>query len=450
MPAIRGFGDLTYHENGNAQYTGTTRDFIADYDGTVYDRDHPSFIWYATQIYVNVGAEIQGENWIQETRIALPDWTSPTTGITVTPVDFDGYETGATIAEITTTNFDSASFNLNYKDWAFEIKDNTIKLKDTWYIDPYTNEIISTEGYITSFDASDTFTLISLDKNDHINLVQGGFTTNDLFSQVEIAAIPVYAGPPVDHKIVPIDVIGRSQVNDGDDVATMDADDASHLASIISAAGLSGAVSNGHIYAMPGNSDFTLGRLLAFEGSPGSEIFSLITVTRSDRNEQWQYTDGEVIGNLDLTGIVDQLGAAPVEQDVLGTIMQSDGKSTHYASDQYYHDQGLGDGDDIIITYSFVEEDSSNFGPGYNYPDPTSNDKIWAFTDDQKDDVREALGAFSDVINVHFHEISETAETVGTFRFGMTDHALFGNTNAAGWASVPGGASGGDEDGNTF
>ena len=78
--------------------------------------------------------------------------------------------------------------------------------------------------------------------------MQGGFTTNDLFSQVEIAAIPVYAGPPVDHKIVPIDVIGRSQVNDGDDVATMDANDASHLASIISAAGLSGAVSNGHIY----------------------------------------------------------------------------------------------------------------------------------------------------------------------------------------------------------
>ena len=40
----------------------------------------------------------------------------------------------------------------------------------------------------------------------------------------------------------------------------------------------------------------------------------------------------------------------------------------------------------------------------------------------QKDDTREALSAFSDVANIYFHEISETAD-IETFRFGMTDHA---------------------------
>ena len=445
VPAIRGFGDLTYHANGNAQYTQeAARDFIADYDGTVYDRDHNNFIWYATQIYVNIGAQINGENWIQETRIALPDWTAPTTEITVTPIAFDGYETGATIANITTENFDSASFNLNYNDWAFEIENNTIKLKDTWYVDPYTGDINSTTGYMTGFDASDTFTLISLDTDNDINLIQGGFTINDLFSQVAVDAIPIYAGPPVAQKIVPIDVIGHEKAQDGDsdaDIAAMDAAAAAEVAAIINAAGLSGPVSDGHIYKTSETSNY----LLAFEGGPGSETFSLIPVSRSANDQPWQH-DGtkSVIGNLDLAGVTSQLGSAPVEHQVLGTIMQSNGKSTHYASDQHYHGLGLGDGDDTIITFSFVEEDSTKFGPGYNYPDPTSNDKIWEFTDDQKDDVREALGAFSDVINVHFHEITETSDTVGTFRFGMTDHALFGNTNAAGWASGPGGAAGGD------
>ena len=120
--------------------------------------------------------------------------------------------------------------------------------------------------------------------------------------------------------------------------------------------------------------------------------------------------------------------------------MQTNGISTHYASDPFYDGQGLGDGDDIIITFSFVEEDATNFIDDYATPDPTSSDKIWEFTDAQKDDVREALSAFSDVANIYFHEISETADIVGTFRFGMTDHALNGNTEAAGWAFGPGGS----------
>ena len=165
-------------------------------------------------------------------------------------------------------------------------------------------------------------------------------------------------------------------------------------------------------------------------------------MTRTDSNSPWGYdSTGTIVENLDLAGVTTELGTAPVEHDVLGTVMQTDGISTHYASDQFYDGQELGDGDDIIITFSFVKEDATNFVDGYATPDPTSSDKIWEFTDAQKDDTREALSAFSDVANIYFHEVSETADTVGTFRFGMTDHALNGNTQAAGWAFGPGGSS---------
>ena len=145
------------------------------------------------------------------------------------------------------------------------------------------------------------------------------------------------------------------------------------------------------------------------------------------------------IKDLNLTEVTKKLGTAPVEPNVLGTIIQTNGTATHFASDPFYDGKGLGDGDDIIITFSFVEEDATNFGDAYNGPDPSS-DKIWGFTDAQKDDTREALSAFSDVANIYFHEISETDDIVGTFRFGMTDHALNGNKNAAGWAFTPGGS----------
>ena len=224
-----------------------------------------------------------------------------------------------------------------------------------------------------------------------------------------------------------------------DDVDAIDAAAAAEVAAIITAASLSGPVSTGHIYKTSADETY----LLAFEGAPGSEVFFLIPVTFDADNDSWEHDDTRAVsGNLDLAGVTTALGTAPIEHDVLGTIIQTSGIATHFASDPFYDGQGLGDGDDIIITFSFVEEDASNFGDVYTTPDPTStsSDKIWGFTDAQKDDTREALSAFSDVANIYFHEISETADIVGTFRFGMTDHALNGNKDAAGWAFGPGGS----------
>ena len=54
--------------------------------------------------------------------------------------------------------------------------------------------------------------------------------------------------------------------------------------------------------------------LLAFEGNPGSETYSLIPVARSANDQPWQHDGNKsVIGNLDLAGVTYQLGTAPVD-----------------------------------------------------------------------------------------------------------------------------------------
>ena len=279
---------------------------------------------------------------------------------------------------------------------------------------------------------------VTASKGD-IDLVTAPVLFADMVTGGQVKQIPYWTGQPVADKILPIDAIGHIEVNDGDDVDAIDAAAAAEVAAIITAASLSGPVSNGHIYKTSADENY----LLAFEGAPGSEVFFLIPVTFDADNDSWEHDDTRAVsGNLDLAGVTTALGTAPIEHDVLGTIIQTSGIATHFASDPFYDGQGLGDGDDIIITFSFVEEDATNFGDVYTTPDPTStsSDKIWGFTDAQKDDTREALSAFSDVANIYFHEISETADIVGTFRFGMTDHALNGNKDAAGWAFGPGGS----------
>ena len=370
-------------------------------------------------------------------------------GFTFTPFNFNSFQSGDELGAITATGFDFDTIDLVHGQF-IEIVGNTVKLLDNCYYDVNTNTFNEIGGgYMPLSDLSQIH--ISATKGD-IGLLGGTILYSNMVTGGQVKEIPYWTGPPVADKIVPIDVIGYVQVEDGDDVAAIDAAAVTEVADIITAAGLSGPVSDGHIYetaATDVNGDPVVDGdgnptyeyyLLAFEGSPGSETFSLVPVTRSDSNSPWGYDDtGTLVGSLDLAGVTSELGTAPVEHDVLGTIMQTNGTSTHFASDPFYDGQGLGDGDDIIITFSFVEEDAINFGDDYGSPDPNS-DKIWEFTDAQKEQTREALSAFSDVANIYFHEISETDDIVGTFRFGMTDHELNGNKDAAGWAYGPGGS----------
>ena len=332
------------------------------------------------------------------------------------PFNVNSFQTGDELGAITATGFDFDTIDLVHGQF-IEIVGNTVKLLDNCYYDVNTNTFNEIGGgYMPLSDLSQIH--ISATKGD-IGLLGGTILYSNMVTGGQVKEIPYWTGPPVADKIVPIDVIGRTEVSDGDDVAAIDTAAATEVADIITAAGLSGPVSDGHIYKTSGDDNY----LLAFEGDPGSEIFSLVPVTRSDSNSPWGYdANGTLVENLNLTQVTSKLGTAPVEPDVLGTIIQTNGVATHFASDPFYNGQGLGDGDDIIITFSFVEEDAINFGDDYGSPDPNS-DKIWEFTDAQKEQTREALSAFSDVANIYFHEISETDDIVGTFRFGMTDHA---------------------------
>ena len=87
-----------------------------------------------------------------------------------------------------------------------------------------------------------------------------------------------------------------------------------------------------------------------------------------------------------------------------------------WSSNQLYSD-----GSSIAITYSFVDTASSLFVNGYSVPDPTV-DNIYALSASQQAAVKLALEQFSNLADITFVEVSETASEVGTLRFGFTDY----------------------------
>ena len=95
-----------------------------------------------------------------------------------------------------------------------------------------------------------------------IDLVSAPILYSDMITGGQVKPIPYWTGPLVAEKIVPIDVIGHVRVSDDDDVAAIDASVAAEVADIITAAGLSGPVSDGHIYKTSADDNY----LLAFEG----------------------------------------------------------------------------------------------------------------------------------------------------------------------------------------
>ena len=445
--------------DGNKLYLRDDRYFEEGYgdNGILLDTTNPTTGWDlgSTTLTVEVSGDSSSTGQISLIDTSDGDYfgidsaaITDVGGFTFTPFNFNSFQPGDELGAITATGFDFDTIELVGTTYFIELVGNTVKLMDNAYYDVNTDTFYEIGGGLSSLSDMDKIHVVASEGD--LDLLSGTILWSNLVTGGQVTQIPYFSGPPVAEKIVPIDVIGYVQVEDGDDVAAIDAAAATEVADIITAAGLSGPVSDGHIYEtaatdvngdpiVDGDGDPTYEHyLLAFEGSPGSETFSLIPVSRADKDSPWAYDNtGTLVGSLDFAGVTSELGTAPVEHNVLGTIMQSDGASTHFASDPFYDGKGLGDGDDIIITFSFVEEDATNFGDNYTEPDPI-NDKIWEFTDAQKEQTREALSAFSDVANIYFHEISETDNIVGTFRFGMTDHELFGNKDAAGWAYGPG------------
>ena len=65
--------------------------------------------------------------------------------ISVTPITFSGYEFGAIVAELSSADIRTDTYNFN--DSFFEVQGYTIKLKDEYYYDPQMERIVSADGY---------------------------------------------------------------------------------------------------------------------------------------------------------------------------------------------------------------------------------------------------------------------------------------------------------------
>jgi hypothetical protein len=93
-------------------------------------------------------------------------------------------------------------------------------------------------------------------------------------------------------------------------------------------------------------------------------------------------------------------------------------------------------GTSTTITYSFAGTSVLYlFEDGYDVPDPKV-DLIFAMSTSQQAAVRLALDQFSNVADLTFVEVQETALEVGTLRFGFTDYVM--GENAVAWADTPG------------
>ena len=147
---------------------------------------------------------------------------------------------------------------------------------------------------------------------------------------------------------------------------------------------------------------------------------------------------GQVMPTPYWAGVPVAKKALPTETNIKALMWgDSDGNTTHWITDPYQDDSEVGD--DIIITYSFVEDSSLKFTEGARSSGGPNKSTVWAMNDAQKVSVRQSLDAWSDVVDITFVEVieSEDSDVVGTMRFGFTTYKGEGE-NVAGWATGPG------------
>jgi hypothetical protein len=129
----------------------------------------------------------------------------------------------------------------------------------------------------------------------------------------------------------------------------------------------------------------------------------------------------------------------PTETNIKALMYENDqGYVEHWINDPSQDNSSLGD--DIIITYSFVENSTSKVTDDYGSTNGPNQPDVWTMNDAQRVSVRESLDAWSDVADITFVEIDETASdsVVGTMRFGFTTYKGDAQ-NVGGWATGPGG-----------
>ncbi|MDC1468639.1 M10 family metallopeptidase C-terminal domain-containing protein [Planktomarina temperata] len=146
------------------------------------------------------------------------------------------------------------------------------------------------------------------------------------------------------------------------------------------------------------------------------------------------FVNGVASGGLSAGKIPYYVGTATVEKlktDISTTDAILFDTPKAWASNKTYDN-----GTSTTITYSFAGTSVLYlFEDGYDVPDPKV-DLIFAMSTSQQAAVRLALDQFSNVADLTFVEVQETALEVGTLRFGFTDYVM--GENAVAWADTPG------------
>ena len=192
-------------------------------------------------------------------------------------------------------------------------------------------------------------------------------------------------------------------------------------------------------FNLPSGSFFTLGGLSGATVTATEDSFNVFTdaVAFSD-----MITGGQVMPAPYWAGVPAGTKALPTETNIKALMFgDSDGNTTYFITDPSQDDSAVGD--DIIITYSFVEDSSSKFVEGAGSSGGPNQSTVWAMNEAQQASVRESLDTWSDVADITFVEIieSQNSDVVGTMRFGFTTYKGDAE-NVAGWASPPGGGYG--------
>ena len=150
------------------------------------------------------------------------------------------------------------------------------------------------------------------------------------------------------------------------------------------------------------------------------------------------FVDGIASGGLSAGEIPYFVGTATVEK--LKTDISTTDAILYDTPKAWASNKTYDNGTSTTITYSFAgTSDLYLFEDGYDVPDPKV-DLIFAMSTSQQAAVRLALDQFSNVADLTFVEVQETALEVGTLRFAFTDYQYLSSVTGdqfAGWASIP-------------
>jgi len=149
-----------------------------------------------------------------------------------------------------------------------------------------------------------------------------------------------------------------------------------------------------------------------------------------------EWVNGKVTGGLIAGEIPYSVGTATVEK--LKTGINTIDALLFDTPEAWATNKTYDNGTSTTITYSFIDSSGPYlFVDGYSSPDPKV-DSIYGMSVDRghQEAVRLALSQWSDVADLTFVEVAETAAEVGTLRFGFTDHQLL-EEQPWGWSNRP-------------